>query len=382
MIMVRWIGVAVLVVAGSASMSYVLYRSPHAETAEEGTSEAKPGGPSRAPAPPPTGPFGKLQLEGEPEFDFGKMAFGDSGSHVFAIKNEGDGNLTVARGPASCGCTVAELGDTASAGKELSLKPGEATSVTIRYTPKHPGKFQNQAGILTNDPSRREVSFRITGEVFAAFTTVPPGGSFTFPRLPNDELTTTELTLSSVDKPDFRILGIDSSRPEVLTATYRELSEEEKAQHKLTRGYHIDIALKPSPELGVFREELLVTTDHPTKAELLVPVSGKRVGAISATPDQVRFQAAAPTGGRGMCVLSVRGQGPTRFEVIEKPENLAVQIEPIAGASGPTRTYRLTASLPPGTPPGRIDGSIVLKTDHPAVGVFKIPLSVAVRRGD
>jgi hypothetical protein len=231
------------------------------------------------------------------------------------------------------------------------------------------------------------VTFRISGDVYSSLVTVPAQAAFDFANLPNDQTTEASLALSSIDHPELRILGVRPSRPDFLSATYRELSPEENARLKFARGYRIDITLKPSPALGSFRDELIVTTDHPRQAELRVPVRGRRVGAISVAPQQLRFSAAATKGGRATLALFVRNHEATHFEVAEKPQGLDVRIDeaaqPDAASTGTsssaTRSYRLTASVSPDTPPGKIAGTIVLKTDHPSAGVVTIPVSVAVR---
>ncbi|MHB1559685.1 MAG: hypothetical protein ACYC61_19735, partial [Isosphaeraceae bacterium] len=69
--------------------------------------------------------------------------------------------------------------------------------------------------------------------------------------------------------------------------------------------------------------------------------------------------------------------------VVSMPKAVNVTIEPETrpGARG---QYRLTATVPPGTPSGAIYEPIVLKTDHPREPVLKIPVSIFVtpRAGD
>ena len=46
--------------------------------------------------------------------------------------------------------------------------------------------------------------------------------------------------------------------------------------------------------------------------------------------------------------------------------------------SGAKGQYRLTATVPPGTPAGVLGHPIVLKTDHPEVAEVKIPVPIIV----
>ncbi len=79
-------------------------------------------------------------------------------------------------------------------------------------------------------------------------------------------------------------------------------------------------------------------------------------------------------GGHGDMTLMVRGFRDTKFEVEKKPERVQVAV----AQAGKPGQYKLTVTIPPGTSPGEIDGTIVLKTDHPQAGVVQIPISVFV----
>ena len=73
---------------------------------------------------PETGPFGKAVAD-ELTYNFGSVEKGDQGSHVFVIKNEGEGPLRVKTGTTSCGqCTFAKTG-------EDEIPPGKSAEVTI-----------------------------------------------------------------------------------------------------------------------------------------------------------------------------------------------------------------------------------------------------------
>ncbi len=372
--MTRWILLAVLVVVISAAVPVALSLLPadstsHGVTLHSVRSDGKP--------------TGKVYVEGETLYNFGKMAQRDDGSHQWVIKNVGEGDLELSGGSSTCMCTVAtfEKGPNDEERKSLVLKPGQSTPIKVTWHTKDTnGPFEKSASILTNDPERQEVWFTISGVVQPALTTQPADPTFDFSSIPSEEPTQGRLAISSPDKPDFQILSITSTRPESVNATYRPLNNEEKAQLNYDNGYRVDIEVKPSPILGVFSEEILIVTDHPRQKELRVPVSGRRVGPISATPETIRMTASNQTGGTRSSILWVRGQESTRFEVASKPENLQVEITPAeeTATDAKVRKYRLTATIPPGTSPGVITGFVVLKTDHPNAGEMKLPVNITV----
>ena len=74
--------------------------------------------------------------------------------------------------------------------------------------------------------------------------------------------------------------------------------------------------------------------------------------------------------------LLVRGNTAPNFGVARKPENLEVAIEPDdAKTKG---RYRMLVTVPKGTAAGRLEGLIILKTDHPRAGELKIPVDIYV----
>jgi hypothetical protein len=75
----------------------------------------------------------------------------------------------------------------------------------------------------------------------------------------------------------------------------------------------------------------------------------------------------------------VRGSRETHFEVIQKPVGVQVAIVR-DGAPPPDRRYRITVTVPSGTPAGIINDRIRLSTDHPAVSVLEIPVYIFVSR--
>ena len=75
----------------------------------------------------------------------------------------------------------------------------------------------------------------------------------------------------------------------------------------------------------------------------------------------------------------VRGGKETHFEVASAPEKLKIDIVP-DDSPGMKGRYRMTVTVPPGTPSGKIEGEIVLKTDHPQVQELKIPVDLIVLR--
>ena len=131
---------------------------------------------------------------------------------------------------------------------------------------------------------------------------------------------------------------------------------------------------------GHFLDELVIRTDHPKRPEVRVSIGGKVIGPISIVPPGLRVrEITSREGATRDLTLMVRGGKETHFQVVSKPEHLEVAVAPDERPSMKGH-YRVTVTVPPGTPAGTIAGEIVLHTDHPLVSEVKIPVDILVSR--
>jgi hypothetical protein len=162
------------------------------------------------------------------------------------------------------------------------------------------------------------------------------------------------------------------------------MTQEELDALETEGGYRLDVLIKPEMPLGQFSEEILVETDHPKEPLVRIDVIGRMIGAISAVPDHLELDVDGRKGGAGSLTLWVRGRDSAKFEVAESPEKLKVAIAPVDDQTGATgkggvgKMYRMTVTVPPGTPPCEIKTPIVLKTDVPEAAEVKIPVHAVV----
>ncbi len=375
--MMRWVLLVVLVVVVSAAVPLVLTALP---TEEESVPGLAPVGEKR------NGPTGAVELDGDSDYDFGFLAYGDSGKHTWTITNAGEGPLDLMKGSSTCSCTVADFEKDPKTGvavDKLTLKPGETHDITVSWTPKSSGPFSKETSVETNDPKNPVVWFRIKGEVNPAIVTVPSTTTLDLGRVPNGEGLQTKMAIGSPDRPDTRILEVTSSQPDLVEGKVVPLSDEALKELKFEKGHQLNISVKPSTEIGNFREELVLKTDHPQMETLTITVIGRLEGPISVVPSEVRIDGATSSdGGSRSAVLSVTDHREVKFEVLSKPEDVQVEIQPVnSGASSKARIYKMTVTVPPGTSPGVMKGEIVLKTDHPSVSQLSIPFQAVVLSG-
>ena len=365
--MKRWILLAILIVGLSGGATLLMDR-------------VEIGDP--LPAPVPSGPVGKAVLDGEPVHDFGTMAQESNGERTWVVANGGPGDLVLSLGAKTCSCTIANLAE----GESATVKPGESTKIRLTWeTRTNRDKFEKSASVLTNDPEHPEIKFVVRGNVQPAITVTPEDARLDFKQVANDEPHVSFVAMASADHPEMKILGYKISNPKLIEVKAVPLTAEDRKGLGYGEGYKLEVSIKPGTILGNFSEEVIVLTDHPRKPELPLRVFGRVVGPISVVPERLKsFAISGPLGGEATASIWVRGREQTVFEVLDNPEHpkmLKVTVtpvetnylQPIKG-----RQYRLTASVPPGTPAGVVNGTIVLKTDHPGADRVTIPFELLV----
>lgn len=118
--------------------------------------------------------LGRVELPNGTKHNFGAMAPGEGGEHIFLIRNVGEGDLSLRIGASSCKCTLGSL-------KSDVLAPGEETEVKLEWsiTPgSHSSVFNQSAQVLTNDPGNVAITMAIGGKVIRDMEVVPNEWSF------------------------------------------------------------------------------------------------------------------------------------------------------------------------------------------------------------
>jgi hypothetical protein len=364
--MVRWIILSVVVVALTAIATLVANLAPAGKTDGAFKISAK------------EGPSPKAKLDGDPTHDFGTMSQNTTGTHSWTVHNEGDADLELWMQSSTCMCTIAKFADQ----KRAVVKPGESTQIDLEWeTRDSMGEFSKGATIGTNDPAQPSFPLNVKGIVHPPIIVIPNDRIVPIGSISSDEAKTAYVAFFAPEQPDMKILKVATSQPDLIVVTPEPLREEDLKSFKVKGGYRLKVDVKPGMPLGNFRDEVVVNTDNKLAPEVKLAVSGTVTGPISVHPERLRLiNVTTARGGSGEATILVRGGKPTKFEVAQKPEKVDVQI-----ASAETNTlkgrYRMTVSVPPGTPAERIKGNIVLKTDNPKAAEIVIPVDILVLGG-
>jgi len=85
-------------------------------------------------------------LVSEEEWDFGKVTQGEKPTHIFIVKNGGEGDLIIEGVKESCACIEVSISTT-------RIQPGESAELKVSYdTTDYVGKDEKHIHIYSNDP--------------------------------------------------------------------------------------------------------------------------------------------------------------------------------------------------------------------------------------
>jgi len=369
--MKRWLLLAVLVVAITTTATLAVQYFP---TDSWLSVDGKYPAPATSSGPQPL-----AVVEGDLTYHFGMAAQQATIEKDWVIRNEGEADLILTKGPPACSCTIADFEN----GKDtITLKPGQKTTHHLAFhTNENNGTYRKSATIATNDPLHPTLEFFGEGTVRPSVMLYPPESTINYLEISNDVSDhKAGVALYSPDRPDLKITQLISSKPGKMLVSQEPMTPEDCKALGIEKGYRITINVTSAMPLGSFREEAIIKIDHPKQPEVKLMVAGKMVGPISATPDRIRLVGVDNhIGAKGELRLTVRGLRATTFEVRSKPDKFDVEIVP-TDPSSQGGQYRLIVTIPPGLPPKTILDDIVLKTDHPQAEELRIPIDVLIRQ--
>jgi hypothetical protein len=367
--MLRWVILSVVVVGLAAAATFIVQYGAYSTPSWDLPARSNK-----------NGPLPKVEVEGPLTHEFGMMAVQKTGTHNWSVRNRGEGDLELFMVSSTCMCTIAKFKE----GAKAVVKPGESTEIALEWkTNNAVGDYSKGATIGTNDPDHPDFKLAVHGLVHTPIVIVPEIKDNVLPvgTISNDEPKTTSIALFSPENPNFKLTKIISSKPDLIVVKQISLKPAESAQLKTKGGYRLDIQFKPGMAQGNFRDQVIMETDHPDQPKVEMTLTGFVTGAISVMPANLRMvNVRGKEGGSGQVTLLVRGGQATNFTVSRKPEKVEVSV--IANETPSLKgRYRLTVTVPPGTPAGLVDDEIILHTDHPKVSELKIPINILVGAG-
>jgi hypothetical protein len=340
-------------------------------------------------------PLPRAVVVGSDTHNFGHMELDTKGRHTFEIRNDGNADLTLAKGTTTCKCTLSNL-------DHDRLAPGKSAKVELEWTALPSGHFRHSATIRTNDPRRPNIELSVEGQVSHSFELRPYELVFTSP-ITVGEGARGSVNLLSFEKNKFEITSHQFA--ESATAEYFEVQVSEmpaamlRGEEGAKSGKIITLVVKPGLPLGPIEQKIRLETTLPGEPAITIPIQGRVIGDITVVgpPRWVEEQSLLVLGsvkqGKGIksSGMQLIVKGPKRDQLDLKvlsvtPDFLKIHFdkaEPIPGEE--VVRVPFTVEVPPNAPIGEHNGRlggpmahIELNTGHPSTPKLNLYVSFAV----
>lgn len=293
-----------------------------------------------------------------PLYDFGTALEGKTVSHVFKIKNTGEGYLDIRGVKTSCGCTTGNPSKT-------HVAPGDESEISVAFDTRFQKGHQVRTIMaFTNDPDNPQATMTLQGVVKKQVEASPDQVNFATVRKGSEG--TKEIVINDlVGNGPFTVGPISNSNSAIM------VTQEKRPDGK--PGAILKVALLKTMPIGAFDDTIKVTTN---RVPLNVDVFGTVTGDLNVDPAQVSF-GIVPKGQDIVRLVKLSNQGAHAIKVIDVTSTspaVVASAEPIA----PGKDYKLTVMLRRSTPEGQLRGQLTIKTDDPDQATISLPFYAIV----
>ncbi len=296
-------------------------------------------------------------------FDFGTVERGARVDHTFRLLNRGEGELRIDHVKSSCGCTVAVLSE------RVVPQGGEGRVAVSLDTGRLAGRTTKTVTVYTNDPAAPVVGLSLAGQVSVDLVVTPT--PLYLGRVRRGDAVRREVVITpGREGAAFTVERVERTNP----AVSARLEPRPDGP-----GQRLVVELDHDVPLGRFNETLTLHTTSPREPIVTLPVFGSVEGDVVVLPPQVTF-GVTRGGGSAERELWIRNRGarPVAVTRVVVPERVATyELTPVRDGE----EYRLVVRLRDGLPPGKVEGSVEIFTDHPEEGHLVVPLYAIVRDG-
>lgn len=242
----------------------------------------------------------KLELSTE-NVSFGEIGPHDIKNAEITVRNVGDEPLIIEGIKSSCGCTSADV-------SESAIAPGEETSLSLELDPQHYGGPSPRISVMinTNDPDRKVAKVTVSAEISPEFEIWPRTLDFGDVAAGNQP----ELTVRVDQKLDETVVveGLNVQHPG-LDVKFEELPPEEGTGYKR---YEVRVRVRQDCELGPLTSEMGILTNIERASIEPVIIRGEVIG-VRPAPSTMNFGMLAPVSGE---IASILVSGPYEFEIV------------------------------------------------------------------
>jgi len=214
----------------------------------------------------------------EPNFDFGMVDNQNTIEHTYVFKNIGDTTLEISSVRPACGCTVADM-------SEKIIPPGGESRLTARLSLQGRTGPQSKAiTINSNDPENPQYRVNLSGTIQQALQVSPD--RLIFGQIGPGQEAELFIELIGTSTESFTVQKIETTDARLIATA--EVIEEGKR-------HRISAKLKSSDQSGPINAVVRITTDHPARPVIDVPVAANVVGELIFAPSEIALPAGTDT---------------------------------------------------------------------------------------
>jgi hypothetical protein len=298
----------------------------------------------------------------EPMKDVGNVAKGEKIVHDFAIKNDGDADLTITNVQPACGCTVAEF--------DKVIKPGQTGKVhAVVDTSTFSGAIAKGISVFTNDPAAPQIELTLRAKI-EPYISVKPGYARYITVQGEPQEGRIMQSLWAPDGSAWDVTSVDSPYP-YLKVTFREAKPEERVPDAKGKQWQVEMNLANDAKVGPLSDYVTVHTSHPKQKVVQIPVSGFVRPVIAVTPPTADFgtiELKEPL----RKALNIRNFATEPIKVTSVDPNLPKGIEAKLEPLQEGREYQVRVILNPGIGKGPFHGKVTIHTDSPKVPTIEV----------
>ncbi len=293
----------------------------------------------------------------EPVHDFGQVEQGDLVTHLFKFTNQGQGDLRIERVKTSCGCTAAVV-------SSKVIPPGGEGAISATFdTSRFFGEKAKTIAVYSNDPTQSMTTLTLQGEIAVEVAAIP--SQLYLGRVPKGQKIVKEVEILYNADKDLDITKVENSYPAV-SVQVEELEKNGK------KGKRLVVTLTEGVPLGRLNDQITVTTTSEKRPTLTIPVFGSIEGDLLVLPPQVSF-GTLRKGETKVKKVSIQNRGPDPVKILRiQPPSASITTKLTTVKEG--EEYRLAVRVEKAPAIGRVQGEVLVHTDHPEEGMLTIPL--------
>lgn len=195
----------------------------------------------------------------QPTFNFGSITEGTKVDHTFSIKNNGDAPLQILRVRPSCGCTAANA-------SSPTIQPGKKGEIKTSFNSANfSGTIAKTISLDTNDPKTPTYTLTLKGTISSEIQITPK--QLNLGQIKVETTKTVALTVENRGNKPLKLTSVKTPMPQAVVKTDKNLLKQGESATIL-------VSVTPRHDDRFLSGYLSVTTDSPSKPEIMVPIYG------------------------------------------------------------------------------------------------------------